>query len=66
MEIKCLKCKSCLDLGNLENPKKKTSITDCFCYRGWWDGSDYLFESLDEWDWNKCDDFETIEKSKYE
>ena len=59
--IKCLKCKSCLDLGTLENPTKKTSITNCFCHRGWWDGSDYI-ESMDEWDWNKCDDFQIIEK----
>ena len=58
MEFKCLKCKSCLDLATCDSPGKKTPITDCFCHRGWWDGTDYLGEDLSDWEWNKCDDFD--------
>ena len=59
MEIKCLNCKNCLDLGTCENPKKKTPIFDCFCHKGWWDGIDYLLsEDLSEWEWNNCKDFQ--------
>lgn len=68
MRIKCLTCKSCLNTitGNIpETPSNKTSIVNCFCYRGWWDGSDYLdIESDDIWEWNSCDDYDKVEKSK--
>ena len=60
MEIKCLKCKECLDLRSCESPTKKTPITDCFCYRGHWDGIDYLSEDLYEWEHNNCDDFKPV------
>ena len=58
IDIKCLNCKSCLELSTCGNPTKKTPISDCFCLRGWWDGSDYIGDELDEWPWNHCEDFE--------
>ena len=57
MEIKCFKCESCLDLGTCDSPSKKAPITDCFCHRGRWDGSDYIGEDITEWVWNHCQDF---------
>lgn len=57
-EIKCFKCASCLDLGTCDCPSKRAPITDCFCHRGWWDGSDYVGEDISEWEWNHCQDFE--------
>lgn len=58
IEIKCFKCKECLDLSTCDNPTKKTPITDCFCHRGNWDGSDFIGEDLRNWEWNDCDDFD--------
>jgi hypothetical protein len=61
MRIRCLTCESCLNniTCNIpETPLKQTSIVNCFCYRGWWDGSDYLgINSDDVWEWNSCKDY---------
>ena len=63
MEFKCLGCQSCLDLISCESPTKKTPITDCFCHRGRWDGSDYVGEDLTEWRWDNCKDFNERKES---